>query len=508
MNSQIVTALQQIKVEYGVDIFADARRVKGLLADFLQNEHKGERGLLLQVLDIEVVRRMRQGNTFSEVELRSHAAYFATEYLRPGDAVLSALKCWQEVLSRQKPQSPPTPVQKRTAKKQPTESSQLPGASPLKILRQKAEQGDAEAQFSLGLMYKNGRGVAQDDRQAVAWFQKGADQGYAEAQFSLGLMYKNGRGVAQDDRQVVAWFQKAASQGHVLARHILDRIYKGSLATPSKTNVQAVSIPVQQKPAGQVQPQKPDTNPFVRFHTPLFVGQVQPQKPTPNPLEALRKRADQGNAQAQYNLGLMYANGRGVAKDDGQALAWYQKAADQGHAAAQFDLGKMYENGHGVAKDDVQAVTWYQKAADQGNAVAQVDLGRMYEIGHGVVKDDIQAAEWYEKAADQGYADAQFRLGSMYLMGRGVGLMYLMGRGAKYDIRHAVGWWQKAADQGHAQAQYCLGLMYANGFGVTKDYAQAVTWLQKAANQGHAKARLNLERIEKRRKTWWGRILG
>ena len=67
--------------------------------------------------------------------------------------------------------------------------------------------------------------------------------------------------------------------------------------------------------------------------------------------------------------------GRGVAKDDAQAVAWVRKAADQGLAPAQNNLGKMYENGRGVAKDDAQAVYWYRKAADQGQADAQNNLG-------------------------------------------------------------------------------------------------------------------------------------
>ena len=78
--------------------------------------------------------------------------------------------------------------------------------------------------------------------------------------------------------------------------------------------------------------------------------------------------ADQGDASAQYNLGLMYANGNGVLKDDKQATKWYRKAADQGDADAQYNLGWMYHKGRGVLKDHKQAVKWYRKAADQGDA--------------------------------------------------------------------------------------------------------------------------------------------
>ena len=76
-----------------------------------------------------------------------------------------------------------------------------------------AEQGFAGSQYSLGLMYGNGRGVPQDDKQAVHWYTKSAEQGFAEAQNNLGVMYANGRGVPQDDKEAVDLYTKAAKQG-------------------------------------------------------------------------------------------------------------------------------------------------------------------------------------------------------------------------------------------------------------------------------------------------------
>jgi curved DNA-binding protein CbpA len=84
-------------------------------------------------------------------------------------------------------------------------------------------------------------------------------------------------------------------------------------------------------------------------------------------LQRLQKAADQGNAPAQSNLGWMYQNGRGVAQDDRQAVAWYQKAADQGFADAQVNLGWMYENGRGVTQDYAEAYAWYTLAVKNGN---------------------------------------------------------------------------------------------------------------------------------------------
>ena len=83
-----------------------------------------------------------------------------------------------------------------------------------------------------------------------------------------------------------------------------------------------------------------------------------------------RKAADQGNAQAQFNLGIMYHGGQGVAQDFKAAMVWYRKAADQGHAKAQCALGIMYADGHGVQQNLPTALIWVEKAAAQGQTNA------------------------------------------------------------------------------------------------------------------------------------------
>src|SRR5207302_1022097 len=100
-----------------------------------------------------------------------------------------------------------------------------------------------------------------------------------------------------------------------------------------------------------------------------------------------RPLADQGNAVAQYTLGLMYANGQGVPQDYGEAAKWFRLAAEQGEATAQFNLGVLYHSGRGVSQNDAEALKWYRRAADQGHASAQGNLGFMYSIGQGVPQD-------------------------------------------------------------------------------------------------------------------------
>ena len=278
----------------------------------------------------------------------------------------------------------------------------------LMLYRAEAEQGDAPAQYNLGIMYDNGRGVPEDDIEAVRWFRLAAEQGDALAQYNLGNMYANGDGVPEDDIEAVRWYRLAAEQGHALAQYNLGIMYANGDGVP-EDDIEAV-----------------------RWY---------------------RLAAEQGHALAQYNLGIMYDNGRGVPEDDIEAVRWYRLAAEQGHALAQYNLGNMYANGDGVPEDDIEAVRWYRLAAEQGHALAQYNLGIMYDNGRGVPEDDIEAVRWFRLAAEQGDALAQFNLGTMYDNGRGV----------PEDDIEAVRWFRLAAEQGHAPAQLNLGVMYGLG---------------------------------------------
>ena len=119
----------------------------------------------------------------------------------------------------------------------------------------------------------------------------------------------------------------------------------------------------------------------------VFPEQIAEQKSSN--VTDVRQLAEKGDPSAQYNLGLMYQNGRGVEKDEVEAVKWYQKAAEQGVANAQYNLSVMYLNGLGVEKDEVEAAKWHQKAAEQGNSLAQYKLGVMYAKGLGVEQNFI-----------------------------------------------------------------------------------------------------------------------
>ena len=118
------------------------------------------------------------------------------------------------------------------------------------------------------------------------------------------------------------------------------------------------------------------------------------------------KAAEQGNSAAQYYLGNMYTNGKGVTQDYKKAAKWYTKSAEQGYSKAQFNLGNVYSKGAGVTQDDKQAVKWYTKAAEQGDIYAQYNLALMYSNGKGVMQNNKKSYIWNAIAAASGYENA------------------------------------------------------------------------------------------------------
>ncbi len=228
---------------------------------------------------------------------------------------------------------------------------------------------------------------------------------------------------------------------------------------------------------------------LVLFALTGLVALAQENKPAKSERVAeLRSKAEQGDASAQFKLGVMYEAGEGVTKDPKEAVKWYRMAAEQGNTLAQYNLGVMYATGAGVAKDPAEAVKWYRTAAEQGLAEAQLNLGLSYATGEGVAKDPTEAVKWFRKADEQGNAKAQFSLG----------LMYATGDGVAKDPVEAVKWYRMAAEQGHALAQNNLGRMYDHGDGVLKDEIEALAWFNISAISGDEIAVKNRDILERR----------
>ena len=138
-------------------------------------------------------------------------------------------------------------------------------------------------------------------------------------------------------------------------------------------------------------------------------------------LEAVRSRAAAGDVIAQFSLGsLLYYGSANTA----EAVVWLRKAADQGLADAEFQMGQLHDFGFGVAQDDGAALNWYRKAAGRGHPPAERSLGEFYAKGRVVKADGVEAARWYRRAADGDDLRAQYQLGMLYFDGTGVSRDY------------------------------------------------------------------------------------
>lgn len=348
----------------------------------------------------------------------------------------------------------------------------------LKFYSLAAQQGLRRAQFNLGNFYMHGRGVDRDYKRAIEWFERAAETGHVPALINLGFMFENGYGVKKDLKVALMWYQRAAKDGSALAK-LLVKATRSSFpkenrvparkdkklaeAGPSHSNQTNLSSPV-------------NTNfewgPNV-FSWPPKTGA--PPQQMANKIVAQKRQAPPVDP---FELGSRAFSLRNYTK----ALIHWNKAAELGDGRAQQALGEMYSKGAGTEKDYSKAINWYRRAASQGFASSAVSLGLLYQNGRGVPRDFKKAATYFQVAASQGSAPGQFRLG----------ILHRNGAGLPQNNVAAFKLYQLAAEQGYAASQASLGWMYDYGVGVAKNEKAAIGWYRRAAVQGNADAQSNL----------------
>lgn len=302
---------------------------------------------------------------------------------------------------------------------------------PIAQLKQKANMGDPKAQCELGVMYRDGKGVEKDEKQAFTWFMKAAhkSQNYPRGQFYVGRCYEYGNGVTKDCKEAVRWYTMAANQGDAYAQINLGLCYQYGDGV-EKDYAQAAKL--------------------------------------------FTEAATQGDPLAYCYLGLLYKKGQGVTKNVEKAFEYINRSAQDGESYGQLQLGYLYLQGVGTERDLNEAFRWHKLAAEQGDEDAQKEVGDCYRAGRGVEKDEREAASWYQKAVASGSKLAIFELAQCYEEGIGVA----------QDYAKAVSLYQQADDLGHPLAAYFLARYYAEGKGVPEDKQKALAIYEKLANNG------------------------
>ncbi|KAI8597178.1 kinase-like domain-containing protein [Dissophora ornata] len=264
----------------------------------------------------------------------------------------------------------------------------------------KAEQDiSANCEYEMGLKYLEGEGVDVNLAEAAEKFRSAASMGHVEGQYRLGVMYHRGEGILRDYAKAVEMFQRAAHQGYAPAQTILGRLY----------NVGGDGLPQDYKKAlsfFQAAANQGCSEASCNLGTMYSKGRGVVQ----NSVEAEKwyiEAAERGNASAQLILGVHYAES-GVELNYPKAVRFLEMAGGQGNVDAMYYIGRMYAEGiAGAPKDHTIALKFWEFAAKRGQREAQYELGRMYFEGTGVRQNASTARNWFKKAAEQGSEGAQ-----------------------------------------------------------------------------------------------------
>ena len=186
-------------------------------------------------------------------------------------------------------------------------------------------------------------------------------------------------------------------------------------------------------------------------------------------------KAEQGDAEAQFEVGKAYSLGEGVEKNLTQAIAWYKKSAAKGNVKAQNNLGVAYKFGEGVEKDLNEAMKWLKKSAEGGNPLGMYNLATCYWMKENYKK----AFEWMEKAAANNSGVACYQLGKWYA------IPY-----QEYtDTKKSFDSYKKGAELGHTGSQVELAQLYRRGSwrATDVDLKKALYWLEQVIANGDDK---------------------
>jgi localization factor PodJL len=221
-----------------------------------------------------------------------------------------------------------------------------------------------------------------------------------------------------------------------------------NMSAPNTLDSARVAIPPQAQPSPAPAPAGDVTGaiPTVQGTSSGKFGMVQvpPSERLPDAIggPVLRTAALKGDPTAAYEVGVRFAEGKGIAANLDEAAKWYDRAAQAGVVPAIFRLGTFYEKGLSVKKDVDIARRYYLQAAERGNAKAMHNLAVLDADGGGKGANYKSASEWFRKAADRGVADSQFNLGILYARGIGV----------EQNLAESFKWFSLAAAQGDADS--------------------------------------------------------
>lgn len=252
-----------------------------------------------------------------------------------------------------------------------------------------AQRGeDGKAMNDIGEMFMHADGLEQDFDLAIAWFRSAIRQDYAEAYYNLGYATEHGRGVHQDLDAAIILYNQASDRGSVNAQYQLACLIERG-AIPRMRPGLAIGYYESAAEQGHLAAQLRAGEWF------KFLDEPDHPAHTPDLSEQKRNDLTLGIATRKHSKNMM------------KAYVYYSMAAAQGDAGAECQVGLMAAQGQGIAQNFTLAAEWFLMAAKKGNAQAQFNLGFLYSHGQGVDEDFIEAYKWYKISDACGYIYAK-----------------------------------------------------------------------------------------------------
>lgn len=333
----------------------------------------------------------------------------------------------------------------------------------IEYLHLAAEMGNADAIYTLGVIYEVEQYGLRDYEKALSYFQELADHDNPDGLFKVGLFYELGDGgLEQDSAKAVEYYQRAADMGNAIAMCYLADFYRAGKYLPLD---EEKAYELYQRAA-----EMGNSDGCFGVGKCLLVGSAVPAD-TIMAVKYIRQSALMGNGQACALMGKIFEEGNILSKDMDSAIYYYHMGSKSDDPICDYEMGLYLSHFNLYDK----AAEYFYSAASHGNPKAAVELALLYKNGMGV-KQNI---ETYQKllhlAAENQCPEAYVELG----------IATMSGIGCIEDHPLAKRYFDTAANMGNAVAMYDLYICYRNGDGCNTDTAQAIQWLRRGAAQGH-----------------------
>lgn len=296
----------------------------------------------------------------------------------------------------------------------------------IRELKRKANLGDAIAQNNLGTHYSDGKGVKQDYEKALYWYRKAAEQGESMAQYHIGLAYDYGNGVPVDYKIAAEWKEKAANAGNADAQRAIGYCYENGKGV-QKDVIKAVYWYKKGAEQGQKTAQN---NLGMCYQNGTGVA-----KDINMAIYYYEQAIENGSGVAAHNLASIYNGSIGghIHIDYGKAFKYYKLAEERGYSSSYLfnNLGVLYADGKGVEKDCEMARKYYEKAISMGNATARDNLDRLSADAYRVQNNSIRKTQHTSTNSPQNQAEGHPAYLIMAIIGA---IVFLCGFGAKDPV--------------------------------------------------------------------------